>query len=190
MRYCKNCGNELPEEARFCPKCGTAVPIEETAPTSAPPVAPAAPVAPEGLKLAFWWERFVAWLIDIVIIGIVTSILSLFNLLAGSPFNFTLVPGWPDWLSIFFSLNLNGVILLFYWTFMESMYGQSLGKMIMRLKVTRLDGSPTGVTRAVVESFGKAFLLPLDLLLGWIISPRRRQRVFNILSETIVTKIT
>ena len=51
MRYCKNCGNELPEEARFCPKCGTAVVIEETAPVALTPVAPVTCVAPEGVKL-------------------------------------------------------------------------------------------------------------------------------------------
>ena len=190
MRYCKNCGNELPEEARFCPKCGTAVVIEETAPAALTPVAPATCVAPEGVKLAFWWERFLAWLIDVVLIGIVTSVVSFLILLGGSPFNVTFIPGLPDWLYFFFSLNLNGVILLFYWTFMESVYGQSLGKMIMRIKVTRLDGSPVGVTHAVVESIGKAFFLPLDLLIGWIICPRRRQRVFNIVSDTIVTKVT
>jgi uncharacterized RDD family membrane protein YckC len=190
MRYCKNCGNELPEEAKFCPKCGTAVAIEEPAQTTASPVVPAAPVAPEGLKLAFWWERFVAWLIDIILVGIVTSILGLFSLLGGLPNNFTLVPGWPDWLSFFFSLNINGVILFLYWMLMEGMYGQSLGKMIMRIKVTRLDGSPAGVTHAVVESVGKAFLLPPDLLLGWLLYSRRRQRIFNYISGTIVIKVT
>lgn len=187
MLYCKNCGNELPEEARFCPKCGTAVAIEETAPTFAPPVAPA---APEGLKLAFWWERFVAWLIDVVLVGIVTSILGLFSLLGGLSNNFTLVPGWSGWLTFFFSFNLNGVILFLYWMLMEGMYGQSLGKMMMRIKVTRLDGSPVGVTHAVVESVGKAFFLPLDLLLGWLMYTRRRQRIFNYLSGTIVIKVT
>ena len=164
--------------------------IEETAPVALTPVAPATCVAPEGGNLAFWWERFLAWLIDVVLIGIVTSVVSFLILLGGSPFNVTFIPGLPDWLYFFFSLNLNGFILLFYWTFMESVYGQSLGKMIMRIKVTRLDGSPVGVTHAVVESIGKAFFLPLDLLIGWIICPRRRQRVFHILSDTIVTKVT
>src|SRR3990172_11519801 len=191
MPYCKNCGNELPEEARYCPKCGTAVAIEELASAAAPTAAPSPPEVPEGLKLAFWWQRFIAWLIDVVLVGIVTTILGLFTLIAGFPNNLTLVPaGWPSWLSLFFSLNLNSIILLFYWTVMESIYGQSFGKMLMRIKVTRLDGSPVGVTHAVVESVGKAFFLFLDLLIGWLISPRRRQRIFNIISETIVIKVT
>jgi hypothetical protein len=36
--------------------------------------------------------------------------------------------------------------------------------------------------QAAVESVGKAFLLPLDCLLGWIL------RIFNYLSETIVIR--
>jgi uncharacterized RDD family membrane protein YckC len=62
--------------------------------------------------------------------------------------------------------------------------------MVMRIKVTRLDGSPVGMGNAALESIGKAFVLPLDLLLGWILYPRRRQRIFNYISNTIVIKIT
>ena len=61
MPYCVKCGNALPEEAVYCPVCGTPVALEGA------PSAPAAPAS--GLKLAFWWERFVAWLLDSVIVG-------------------------------------------------------------------------------------------------------------------------
>jgi hypothetical protein len=53
-----------------------------------------------------------------------------------------------------------------------------------------LDGSEIGMGKAALESVGKAFLLPLDCILGWILYPRRRQRIFNYISETIVIKIT
>jgi uncharacterized RDD family membrane protein YckC len=72
---------------------------------------------------------------------------------------------------------------------MESGYGQSFGKMIMRLKATRLDGGPLDVGHAALESVGKAFFPLLDFLLGWGLYPRRRQRIFNNISETIVTKL-
>jgi uncharacterized RDD family membrane protein YckC len=179
MPYCKKCGNELPEGAQFCPVCGTPVTME-AAPT---PVTPAAP-QPSGLKLALWGERFIAWLIDVIIIGVVVGILGLFSLLAGLA-----IPGWPGWLP-FFNFNLGGVLYFLYWMFMEGSYGQSFGKMIMRIKITRLDGSQIGMGNAALESLGKAFLLPLDCLLGWILYPKRKQRIFNYISETIVIKET
>jgi uncharacterized RDD family membrane protein YckC len=184
MPYCNKCGNELPEGAKYCPVCGTAVSMEEA---PAAPAVPTAPATPEvsGLALAFWWERFVAWLIDAVIIGVVVGILGLFSLLAGV----TWWSGWPGWLP-FFNFNLGGVVYFLYWMFMDGAYGQSFGKMIMRLKITRSDGREIGMGNAAVESLGKAFLLPLDCILGWLLYPRRRQRIFNYLSQTIVIKIT
>jgi len=74
--------------------------------------------------------------------------------------------------------------------FMDGLYGQSFGKMAMRIKVTRLDGSQINMGAAALESVGKAFLLPLDCLLGWLLYPKRRQRIFNYISETIVVKVT
>lgn len=29
MKYCKNCGKELKDDAKFCPKCGSVVPVQE-----------------------------------------------------------------------------------------------------------------------------------------------------------------
>ena len=74
--------------------------------------------------------------------------------------------------------------------FMDGLYGQSFGKMVMRIKVTRLDGSQINMVTAALESLGKAFLLPLDCLLGWLLYPKRQLRIFNYLSQTIVVKIT
>lgn len=183
MPYCIKCGNELPEGAKYCHVCGTAVVAEEAPAAPAVPTTPAAPMAQveTGPKLAFWGERFVAWLIDIVIIGAVAFVLGLLRL------SFTWWSGWPDWIPFF---NLNGIFLFLYWLLMDGLYGQSFGKMVMRIKITRLDGSQIGMANAALESVGKAFLLPLDCLLGWILYPRRRQRIFNYLSQTVVIKIT
>jgi uncharacterized RDD family membrane protein YckC len=186
MANCRNCGYELPEGALYCPRCGTPVTKSEE------PVIPS-PVQPEaasGLKLAFWGERFVAWLIDIVIVGAFTWIVGLLASLAGTPLNFTVVSGLPDWLSFFISFNLEGVFRFLYWMLMEGFSGQSFGKMVMRIKVVHMDGSRVNSGNAAVESVGKAFLLPLDLLLGLILYPRRRQRIFNYISRTVVVKVT
>jgi hypothetical protein len=36
MAFCKNCGNQLNEGAKFCPKCGTVIGGEAVSPASAP----------------------------------------------------------------------------------------------------------------------------------------------------------
>ena len=183
MPYCRKCGTELPEEAKFCPVCGTPVTTEETPAAPTMPTAPATPSAPPvaaGLELAYWGERFVAWIIDAAIIIVIELILGFFV-----PLNWW--SGWPFWIPFF---NLNGVLFFLYWMFMDGSYGQSFGKMVMRLKVKRLDGSQIGLGAAAVESVGKAFLLPIDVLIGWILYPKRRQRLFNYISETIVVRET
>lgn len=184
MANCRNCGSELSEGAIYCPKCGTPVVKEEPVVTVTPQ-----PEAAPGLHLALWWERIVAWIIDVVIIGAFAWTLNLFALLAGSSFSFTSTPILPGWVSFFISFNLEGVFRFLYWMLMEGSSGQSFGKMVMRLKVVHSDGTPVNMEWAAVESVGKAFFLPLDLLIGWILYSRRRQRVFNYLSQTVVVKV-
>jgi len=186
MSRCKECGYELPEGAVYCPRCGTAVVKEETPAQAATAAGPAASISPS-LKLAFWWERFVAWLIDVILIGLVLSFVGALTFVSLRPFTF--LPGWLDWIP-FFNFGVSGVVNFLYWMLMDGAYGQSFGKMVMRIRVTRVDGSRVNMANAALESVGKAFLLPLDCLLGWILYPRRRQRVFNYISETIVVKIT
>jgi hypothetical protein len=40
--------------------------------------------------------------------------------------------------------------------------------------------------RAILESFGKA---PIDVILGWIFTNNKRQRIFNRITNTIVVKL-
>jgi uncharacterized RDD family membrane protein YckC len=183
MHYCRKCGTELPEEAKYCPVCGIPVSAKETPVAPTMPTAPATPTAPTvaaGLELAYWGERFVAWIIDVAIIIVIEIILGFFVSLSWWS-------GWPFWIPFF---NFNGILFFLYWMFMDGSYGQSFGKMVMRLKVTRLDGGKIGMGAAALETVGKAFLLPLDVLIGWILYPKRRQRLFNYISETIVVKET
>jgi len=167
MPSCKYCGNELPEGASYCPKCGT--PVQATPP----------------LRLAFWGERFLAWLVDVVILGIIMAPISVLTWF-GWP-GFAIIPRFPNWIP-FLNFGLSNVIYFLYWMVMEGIYGRSLAKMLMRLKVTRLDGGPMDMGQAAIESVGKAFLLPLDLILGWILYPSKRQRIFNYLSGTVVLR--
>jgi hypothetical protein len=52
-----------------------------------------------------------------------------------------------------------------------------------------LNGNRANIRSIAIESFGKSFLLPIDLILGWIFTNEKRQRIFARAGETIVIKL-
>jgi uncharacterized RDD family membrane protein YckC len=130
--------------------------------------------------LAAWEDRIIAFLIDfwtaiqLINIGMTNIFSSLISL---------------DYQNIL-KYQLSIIIFLFiYWTLMEGLMGQSLGKIALGLKVVKSNGDPIGFKYAMFESFGKAFLLPFDLFMGWFLVPNSRLRLFNIWSDTIVISL-
>lgn len=125
----------------------------------------------ENLPLASWGLRSWAWIIDILLVSIL----------------------WEMATNIFLSMGTgvdisNAVILFIYWTILEGSKGQSIGKMAMNITVTDINGQKISYIDAAIESFGKAFLLPLDCAIGWLALSRNEQRLFNKLSHTVVVK--
>ena len=84
---------------------------------------------------------------------------------------------------------LTSVAFFAYWVILEYHTGQSLGKRLLCLRTTKVDGTNPSLLDCVVNSFGKAFLLPIDVILGWIFTDKHRQRIFNKISKTIVIKV-
>jgi uncharacterized RDD family membrane protein YckC len=144
---------------------------------------------PREIKLARWTERFVAWVIDFVIVSIGLAIL--FALLS--------IPFWIYYAAEDVDAQLKGpqpfhylissLVFFLYWTYFESTTGQSIGKKVMNLKTTNLNGTIAEGKRVALAAFGKAFLLPFDVILGWIFTNEKRQRIFNRASNTVVIKI-
>jgi len=153
-----------------------------TAPDPVPPVQDAR----RPLYLANWSARFWAWLIDFILIilflNIVRGILDPFWQI---PFYFDFGPN-HNWNPLEFTFQT--FFFFLYWTVMEGFRGQSIGKMVMNLKVVNRDGTKIHYGTAAIESFGKAFLLPLDCLIGWLGMPGTKLRVFNRISNTIIVK--
>ncbi len=55
-------------------------------------------------------------------------------------------------------------LLWVYTVLLEGFNGQSLGKRALGLKVVRTEGKKASYDQVAVRNFGKAFLLPFDLL--------------------------
>jgi len=105
---------------------------------------------------ASFYKRTGAFLIDFAIMGVITMLFAL-------PETFSLFKGE------FSALNLLFVALGLLWvysTLLEGFSSQSIGKRMLGLKVVRTDGKKMSYDHAGVRNFGKAFLLPFDLLVG------------------------
>jgi uncharacterized RDD family membrane protein YckC len=147
----------------------------------------------ETIVLARWIDRFLAWLIDFIIVSIGLAIL--FGLIS-LPF-WIIYPQWFEGINMNmafrntgpFNYIISSLVFMAYWTYFESTSGQSIGKKLLNLKTTDLGGKNIDRKTALIESFGKAFLLPIDVFLGWIFTNDKRQRIFNRASDTIVIKI-
>jgi uncharacterized RDD family membrane protein YckC len=59
----------------------------------------------------------------------------------------------------------------------------------LHLKITDLSGGPADLKSIAISSFGKAFILPIDVILGRLFTNKKRQRIFNRLGKTIVIKV-
>ncbi|MGQ4832965.1 MAG: RDD family protein [Candidatus Asgardarchaeia archaeon] len=132
---------------------------------------------------SFTGRRLGAWFLDIILVYVV----------AIGSIDFTMIPVMIPFLSYtvlipamiykpltyLFSFNLLTTtsteqvisiyyrsILWIYWTMLEGYRGQSIGKMLFEIRNVKTDGSPVQLTDSAITSFGKAFLLPLDILLG------------------------
>jgi len=112
------------------------------------------------LSLSSFRKRTVAFTIDLFLAFAIFYALPLAT-----------APGqWrPD---VFFSdVTRNLLFLILFWayfTLLEGFAGQSLGKLIAGIKVVTIDGKKPLYDHVAVRNFGKVFLLPVDLLVGYL----------------------
>jgi uncharacterized RDD family membrane protein YckC len=140
----------------------------------------------EDFVLANWGRRFIAWLIDYVIINVMIAYFGLENVEARLIPHF-LMPALPGFdISVWSPLSI--LTFFLYWTLCEWYFGRSIGQLLLNLRLVNVDGRHASLKSAALQAVGKSLLLPLDCLIGWGYSRCRplRQRLFNRLSVTIV----
>jgi uncharacterized RDD family membrane protein YckC len=128
------------------------------------------------LPLASFRRRTYAFLVDLALIALITVIFAV-------PELFTVL--WGSFVLDLTTLPFIALALLWgYSTLLEGFNGQTLGKRIIGLKVVRTDGKKMSYDHAAVRNFGKAFLLPFDLLVG--LKHERFLRYFDKFAGTTV----
>ena len=123
-----------------------------------------------------WIRRFIALVIDIILVLVAAFILSVF---LG-------VFLWPWYLSGFFV----GILWWIYSFIFEGAIGGTIGKKLVSLHVVATDGV-MDLPRALIRNVSKIFFLfiLIDLLLGMLTEGDPRQRYLDRIAHTTVTRI-
>jgi uncharacterized RDD family membrane protein YckC len=210
--YCSKCGANVADGTAFCSACGqpmlgfsvgqaTAVPASAVPATQgyaqpAPAAWPGA-AALSAVAYAGFWLRFVAWIIDRIVLQIASSILLL-------PFGASLglrqflrnhPPSSPEELfPLFTSMGriflLTTVLTWLYYALLESSVWQAtLGKKALGLEVTDLAGSRIQFGRATGRYFAR-WLSLMTIGIGYIMAgfTEKKQALHDIVAGTLVIR--
>jgi uncharacterized RDD family membrane protein YckC len=210
--YCSKCGANVADGTAFCSACGqpmlgfsvgqaTAVPASAVPATQgyaqpAPAAWPGAAALP-AVAYAGFWLRFVAWIIDRIVLQIASSILLL-------PFGASLglrqflrnhPPSSPEELfPLFTSMGriflLTTVLTWLYYALLESSVWQAtLGKKALGLEVTDLAGSRIQFGRATGRYFAR-WLSLMTIGIGYIMAgfTEKKQALHDIVAGTLVIR--
>ena len=142
---------------------------------------------PTELVLARWSTRFWAWLIDFIIIVVAFEILFAITYAPLAFFQGSNGSTMPPWLGGI-RYAIQSLMFFAYWTYFESTSGQSIGKKLLKIKATDMAGNLADAKSVAISSFGKAFILPLDVLAGWVFTNDKRQRLLSKAANIIVIK--
>ena len=132
------------------------------------------------------FSRFIAYIIDCVLIYLFCyGVQLLFPMLFATPYNFGEISNIL-YLIVFI---LFFIILLFYFPFMESRYGASFGKIIMKIKVSDYNGDNIGFWHSFFRMIFISFEFTI-FVFGTLIcftSPKK-QTLKDMLTKTVVIK--
>jgi uncharacterized RDD family membrane protein YckC len=217
--YCSKCGTQLAEGTAFCGACGQPTGAVGVGVATAPPpvaisgasVVPAyaapgsvnpyaAPIVP-GMPYAGFWLRFLAYLIDGVVIGMVFGIFVLIligivgigyfrDLLEGINVEDSTIP--MAFITFIILLSLFSLLAgWLYHAWMESSrYQGTLGKMALGLVVTDLRERPITFARASGRFFAKLITGLIPFCIGYIMAgfTEKKQALHDMIASCLVLR--
>lgn len=196
--FCSKCGANVPDNATFCGACGQPTTAVAVAPGGgAAAVAYAAPgVVARPVQYAGFWLRFVALIIDLIVLGVIGFIVTIpFAGMGMAVFMRGRAPMSPQELAPLFAamgrlLLIRFVINWLYYALLESSSWQAtLGKKALGLEVTDMEGRRIGFGRASGRFFGK-IISSLILLIGFAMAgfTEKKQALHDMLAGCLVIR--
>jgi len=132
------------------------------------------------------WKRFLAYLIDLIIVDLVVTLpfrsyLDKFS----SNFDFLFMP--MENKLYFISLFVVFALVL-YFSILEFKTGQTLGKMIFNIYTVSLLKKPMTFSQALLRNITKSFPIVLLVDVAYMFFKRGNQRLFEVFSGTMVVE--
>lgn len=204
--FCQYCGQPIAAASPFCSQCGRPQPGGPS-PAAAAAAAPAfaassatAYVAAPSVTYAGFWMRFLAIVIDGLVVGVVTGPVTLIVEAAmgfGGAFNITgdkpdINPGQIAMIAGMFAFIVVFSVAahaLYEALLTASKKQATVGKMVFRIKVTDLEGRRISIPRAFGRHFAK-YVSGMTLAIGYLIQPftARRQALHDLIAGTLVMR--
>lgn len=215
--FCVKCGAQAADDARFCRACGAELreqpPVQVGPPAGAPAAAqlgtvaqpapaPAAQPAPDadptnGVRHAGFWRRVWAALLDGVIVLVLWAAVSAGFELAAAAWlgSREFAPDGRELLGALSAISagrnaLGTLVFLAYFALPEATpFGATLGKRLLGMRVTKLDGSRVGILRSIARNLLKG-LSAAVLMIGFAMAgfTKRKQALHDKMTRTLVVR--
>lgn len=186
LTTCPKC--DLPDVAADdCPRCGVATSryrayLESLGPASLPDASTV--VLPTARPAAGFWRRAAAVVIDFVVV-----------LIAGRAFRGLAGLLWADAVTSSRVLTASDrafemVFGPYYWVLLHWLWGQTLGKMAMGIRVVRLSGEPLTLGRVILRLLGYC-VSEVTLGFGFLLAALRsdRRALHDLIAGTRVERV-
>lgn len=204
--FCPRCGKSVEEGIQYCPSCGQEVGAAITSAPGSSVIAPGATsvAAQAPRQYGGFWVRFVAYLVDGLIIGIpygivVAILIAMFGGIAAIQ-RPTVPPADPAAVMAMMAPLLSAVILAgffsivlgwLYFAGMESSERQAtFGKSLMSLRVTNGEGRRLSFGHATGRYFAKIISGMIPFAIGYIMAgfTAKKQALHDFIAGTLVLK--
>jgi len=195
--YCSKCGVLMADGAMFCAACGQAF---STAAVMARPMNAQVATAPR-VEYGGFWLRFLAYLVDgaVILIGICVVAIPLVFLTGLGAYLSNINPeqdwnengAWAIIAVIFLLATASLVVTWLYHALMEcSEWQATVGKKVLGLVVTDMEGRRVSFWRATGRHFAKIVTNMIPLLIGYIMAgfTDKKQALHDIIAGCLILR--